>query len=184
MPKQYWLFDKETLVINQTAKDARCVAGQYQIPRTALLTKPLVLKDGFQVCAKLDESGCAVGSEYVEDNRGETVYLKTNPNQSKQIETLGKVDGDYTLDKPITQFDEWVNNAWVTNEQLQYEAKLLQVESTRRALYMNVDALSNEAAMIRVVENDEIKATDYEEQAKALYLKIRDENPWPTPPAE
>lgn len=65
-----------------------------------------------------------------------------------------------------------------------YEEQLKQVESTRRALYTNVDALRNEATMIRLTEGDEAKALDYEQQAKDLYLKIRDENPWPIPSSE
>lgn len=69
-------------------------------------------------------------------------------------------------------------------EQEEYEAQVQQVDATRRSLYLNVDALRNEAAMIRDVEEDEAKAADYEQQARALYLKIRDENPWPTPPTE
>lgn len=65
-----------------------------------------------------------------------------------------------------------------------YEEKLNNVDATRRSLYLNVDALRNEAAMIRMIEGDDIKSADYEQQAIALYLKIRDENPWPEPPKE
>lgn len=92
------------------------------------------------------------------------------------------VTDDYTLLKPITKFDEWLNDTWVTNKQAQYEAQVQQVDATRRSLYLNVDALRNEAHMIRMVEEDEAKAADYEQQARALYLKIRDENPWPESP--
>ncbi len=67
-------------------------------------------------------------------------------------------------------------------EQEVYEVQVRNVSATRQSLYRNVDALRNEAEMIRLIENDEVKAVDYEEQAKTLYLKIRDENPWPTPP--
>lgn len=182
--QQYWLFNKETLIINQTALIARCVAGQYQIPRTALLKQPLEEKDGYQVCAVLDANGYAIDSEYVEDHRDKTIYQTQDCKQSKTVEKLGSIEDGWTLLKPTTQFDEWIDGEWITNKQRQYEAELLQVESTRRALYTNVDALRNEASMIRTVEKDEAKAADYEQQAIALYLKIRDENPWPTPPSE
>lgn len=112
-----------------------------------------------------------------------TAYHK-QAKQSKEFDDKSLVTDNYTLDKPNTQFDEWIDNSWVTNKQRQYEAELLQVESIRRALYTNVDALRNEASMIRTVEKDEAKAADYEQQAIALYLKIRDENPWPEPPEE
>lgn len=68
--------------------------------------------------------------------------------------------------------------------EISYEDQVIKIEGVRRALYTNVDALRNEAVMIRVVESDETKASDYEQQAIALYLKIRDENPWPISPAE
>lgn len=113
-----------------------------------------------------------------------TAYLKSDCTKTKEFDDKFLVTDDYTLLKPATQFDEWIDNAWVTNLQAQYEAQVQQVDATRRALYLNVDALRNEAAMIRAVEADETKAADYDEQAKALYLKIRDENPWPTPPTE
>ena len=182
--KQYWLFNKETLIINQAALTARVVAGQAQIPKTALRIKPKVAKDGFQVIALVGQDGTATESEYVEDHRDKTIYNTQDCTQSKTVDKLGVVDDGWTLLKPETCFDEWINNSWVINEQLQYEAELKQVDATRRSLYLNVDALRNEAAMIRAVENDEVKAADYEEQAKALYLKIRDENPWPEPLSE
>lgn len=62
---------------------------------------------------------------------------------------------------------------------ISFEEQVIQVYETRRSLYTNVDALRNEAQMIRMVENDEAKATDYETQAADLYLKIRNEHPWP-----
>ena len=182
MSKLYWLFNKETLIINQTALTAQKRAGQDLYPRTALLTKPLEPKDGYQVLAVLDENGCAIDSEYVEDHREKTIYNTQNSKQSKTVEQLGAIEDGWTLLKPATQFDEWLNDAWVTNEQAQYEAQVQQVDATRRSLYLNVDALRNEAAMIRDVEDDEAKAADYDEQAKELYLKIREDNPWPTAP--
>lgn len=112
-----------------------------------------------------------------------TAYNKKTK-QPKEFGDKTLVDDDYTLEKPTTQYDEWLNNAWVTNEQAQYEAQVNQVDATRRALYLNVDALRNEAAMIRLTESDDAKADDYDEQAKELYLKIREENPWPDAPTE
>lgn len=107
-----------------------------------------------------------------------TAYNKQTK-QPKDFDDKTLVTDDYTLLKPSTRFDEWIDGVWVTNEKDQYEAKVKQVDVTRRHLYNNVDALRSEAAMIRMVEQDEAKAADYERQAKDLYLKIRDDNPWP-----
>lgn len=120
----------------------------------------------------------------VKDKQIKVTAYNKQTKQTKEFDDKYLVTDDYTLLKPSTQFDEWLNDAWVTNEQAQYEAQVQQVDATRRALYLNVDALRNEAAMIRSVEADETKAADYDEQAKALYLKIRDENPWPEPLTE
>lgn len=177
MSKQYWLFCKETLIVNQTAINARKVACQDQIPRTALLKQPKIDIEGFQVCAVLDDNCCAIDSEYVEDHRGKTIYNTQDCTQLKTVEKLGTIDEYWTLLKPTTRFDEWVD-AWVTNESLQYKAELLQVESNRRSLYVNVDALRSEAEMHRL-QDDEASAVEYDTQAVELYLKIRADNPWP-----
>lgn len=118
----------------------------------------------------------------VKDNQIKVTAYNKETKQPKEFDDKSLVTDEYTLLKPTTQFDKWVDCSWVTDEQLQYEATIDQVDATRRSLYLNVDALRNEAIMIRMLESDEAKAADYEEQAKALYLKIRDENPWPTPP--
>lgn len=172
---KYWTIDKATReIIGHGDTD------KWNMPRNVLLVEPLPSKEGFAVVANADLSG----TEYVEDHRGKTIYNTQDCKESKTVEKLGVVEEGWTLLKPSTQFDEWIDGAWVTNEQAQYEAHVKQVDATRRSLYLNVDALRNEAAMIRMLEENETKAVDYDEQAKALYLKIRDENPWPEPPEE
>lgn len=184
MTKKYWTFNKDTLVVNHDAKPVEISAGQEYYPRTALTNVPLDPKDGYQVCVILNANGCAIDTEYVEDHRDETVYLKTDCNHSKNIEKLGPIDSDYTPKVPKTRFDKWnvELDDWQTDTQLQYEALYVAVINKRRALYSNVDALRAEAAMIRLRENNEEKTADYEAQAIALYEKIREENPFPEPP--
>ncbi|MBF4247267.1 phage tail protein, partial [Vibrio anguillarum] len=71
---------------------------------------------------------------------------------------------------------------WVTNLQNQYQAQVQQVTDKRAYLYLDVDRLANEGKRILDIEGDEAKAEEYRLQANALYLKIRDENPWPVNP--
>ncbi|WP_027696706.1 hypothetical protein [Vibrio litoralis] len=118
-----------------------------------------------------------------EDHRDKPIWEKATGTRFI-MGVLGEIPDEYTLEQPQTQCDEWINGKWITNDQKYYELQIQEVESTRRALYTNVDALRNEAAMIRLTEGDEAKALDYEQQAKDLYLKIRDENPWPISPSE
>ncbi|MBD1572882.1 hypothetical protein HC725_06260 [Vibrio sp. S17_S38] len=121
----------------------------------------------------------------VKDKKIQVTAYNKETQETKEFDDESLVTDDYTLLKPSSQYDEWMDETWVTNDQAQYEAQVLQVDATRRSLYLNVDALRNEAAMIRMLcseerkVEDEAKAQDYEEQAKALYLKIRSENPWP-----
>ncbi|HDZ9327796.1 TPA: phage tail protein [Vibrio cholerae] len=111
-----------------------------------------------------------------------TAYLKSNCAQQKEFDDKTLVTDDYTLDVPATRFDEWINNAWVTNLQNQYQAQVQQVTDKRYYLYLDVDRLRAEAKSVLEIEGDTIKAEEYRLQANALYLKIRDENPWPINP--
>ncbi|MCE7644120.1 tail fiber assembly protein [Vibrio fluvialis] len=151
------------------------------MPRHVLLVEPLPEKEGFAAIANADLSG----TEYVADFRGKTIYSKSAPLQSKQVEQLGEIEDSWTLKKPETSFDVWneASDNWQTDLQAQYEAQVQRVNDTRQNLYTQiVDRLNNEAKMIRRVEGNEAKAAEYEAQADAAYLKIRADNPWPVAP--
>ena len=110
-----------------------------------------------------------------------TAYHKQT-HESKVFDDASLVTDDYTLNVPKTRFDEWTNDEWLTNLQNQYQAQVQQVTDRRAYLYLDVDRLRNEGTSVLEIEGDEAKAEEYRLQANALYLKIRSENPWPTPP--
>lgn len=113
-----------------------------------------------------------------------TAYSKESK-EPKQFDDKTLVTDDYTLTQPPHQYVTWSEelNDWQVDAQAKYEAELQQVANTRESLYVQmVDRLNNEAKMIRRVEVNEAKAAEYEAQADAAYLKIRDENPWPELP--
>ena len=117
------------------------------------------------------------------DHRNEVVYKKSDCTQSKIVTELGDIEEGWTLDKPQTLYDEWIDGQWIVNLQNQYEANLVLVANTREQLYLEqVDRLRNEATSIRRIDGDEAKAEQYDQQADAAYIKIRDAHPWPTPP--
>lgn len=159
--QQYWLFDKETLIINQTALVAKRRAGQDLYPRTALLKQPLKEKDGHQVCAVLDENGCAIDSEYVEDHRDKTAYNTQDCTQSKTVEKLGAIEDGWTLLKPKDPRQKWQGSEWVDDAEkiAQYNAqngKVIRdnaVSDDLTALDVEWDVL-NDAADLRRVIND------------------------------
>ncbi|EPP23496.1 hypothetical protein L910_4057 [Vibrio fluvialis PG41] len=173
---KYWTVDKETREVVGSGD-----TDKWNMPRNVLLIEPLPTKEGFAVIANADLS-C---TEYMVDFRGKTIYSKSGPLQSKQVERLGEIEDSWTLKKPDTSFDAW-NEAldnWQTDLQAQYEAEVQRVTNIRESLYTQiVDRLNNEAKMIRRVEGKEAKAAEYEAQADAAYLKIRADNPWPIAP--
>lgn len=104
----------------------------------------------------------------------------------KVFDDASLVTDEYTLEKPLTQWDEWINNAWVTNESNKYIAEYNLVDDARRAAYFQmVTPLIDEAKIKRDLINTPesiAEADELEQQALAARQKIQTENPWPTPP--
>lgn len=152
------------------------------------------LNDGIEISAEQYEAAALakINGQVVDVINGElvikapyvkvTAYLKSDCRKQKEFDDVTLVTGDYTLKKPATQFDEWMDGEWVTDVQSQYQWQVNQVSETRYRLYLEVDRLRNEAVSIAETENDLDKAREYKLQADALYLKIRAENPWPVNP--
>ncbi|EKO3992753.1 phage tail protein [Vibrio fluvialis] len=143
--------------------------------------------------AMLDVSGKV---QYWPDDTGCTWQVKTRfdkvtayskqTKEPKQFDDKTLLAYDYTLIKPPHQYVTWSDELgdWQTDTQAKYEAEVQQVTNTRESLYVQiVDRLNNEAKMIRRVEGDEVKAAEYEAQADAAYLKIREDHPWPEAPS-
>ncbi|PTP01521.1 hypothetical protein CWO17_15610 [Vibrio sp. 10N.286.45.A3] len=177
----YYPIDKQTQEILAPVR-AEYRGGVYHIPRDALQSEPLQPKQGFAVVAVLDESGDAIDSEYIEDHRGVTIYDESDCTKSEVVSELGPVNDGVTLDKPSTPWDEWINNAWITNKSNQHIAEYNQVDNVRRGLYTQVcDPLFAEANIKRL-QGCEDDARAIEAQALAARDNIQTENPWPTPP--
>ncbi|MCC4783125.1 hypothetical protein LMH77_09445 [Vibrio lentus] len=108
-------------------------------------------------------------------------YHKLN-HESKVFADASLVSDEYTLKKPSTQWDEWIDDAWVTNKSDKYIAEYDQVDNVRRSQYAQVcDPLFSEANIKRL-QGFEGDARAIEAQALAARDKIQTENPWPTPP--
>lgn len=110
-----------------------------------------------------------------------TAYHKQTHEQ-KDFDDASLITDDYTKDEPATQWDEWINNAWVTNQSNKYIAEYNQVDDKRRTLYaLMCDPLKMEA-MDLMDEGKETEARQLKLQALAAKQKIKAEHPWPTPP--
>nr|WP_217702166.1 hypothetical protein [Vibrio ostreicida] len=159
--------------------------GMFHIPKDALQCEPLAPKAGFAVVAVLNQSGQAFETQYVEDHRQLTIYDQADSARSQVVSELGPIESGFTSEKPETEFDEWVNGAWVTNVKNQYITQYNQVDDRRRAAYQNMVApLTDEAYIKRhLIQTAEaiVDAEQLEKQALAARLKIQAENPWPAP---
>lgn len=116
-------YNKETkeFTTSTHATESPLEKGKYIIPANATIKEPLASKDGFAVCFNETKKEW----EYIEDNRGKTVYSTSDKTESK-ISYLGVLKDGFTESIP-GQFDKWVDGAWVEDTVLmnKYENSLL-----------------------------------------------------------
>lgn len=149
---------------------------KWNAPRNAVQIDAPPEKEGFAIILNDD----LTATEYIADFRGKTIYNTADPSESITVSTLGEIEAGWTFEKSISEFDEWGDGEWVTNEQALFECKMVEVDDIRRSLYSSmVDPLISEANIERLQGNEEA-AVELENQAIAAREKIRAENPWPT----
>ncbi|CAM3934041.1 hypothetical protein [Vibrio aquimaris] len=175
---KYWMIDPLTKeVIGEY--DAQ---SKWNVPRNAMIEQPLPPKQGFAVVAVFDESGKAIDSEYVEDHRGATIYDESDCTKSIVVSELGRIKVGFTTDKPLTEFDERINGAWVTNESNKYIAEYNAVDTRRREIYTTViNPLELEALRKERAGESEL-ANEYFKQADAATEEMKQAHPFPEPP--
>ena len=111
-----------------------------------------------------------------------TAYLKSDVTKQKEFDDVSLVTIEYTLEKPSTQWDEWIVDAWVTNESNKYIAEYDQVDSARRAAYSEVSDPLYMEAWRKESKGLGDEAAAFRQQADAAVELIQAEHPWPTPP--
>ncbi|MEZ8603638.1 hypothetical protein [Vibrio splendidus] len=129
--------------------------------------------------AKFDEQSrkWTVAHKFVEV----TAYHKQT-HETKDFNDSSLITDDYTKDEPATPWDEWINNAWVTNQSNKYIVDYDRLDNVRRGLYAQIcDPLIAEANIKRL-QGFDVEAQAIEAQALAARAKIQTEHPWPTPP--
>ena len=82
--------------------------NNWLIPANATTIEPLTNKKGFAV------RFTGVGWEYIEDNRGKTVY-NTTDRAPVTVDYIGTIQDGFTLLIPTTEFDEWDGKKWKEN---------------------------------------------------------------------
>ncbi|RZM90260.1 MULTISPECIES: tail fiber assembly protein [unclassified Escherichia] len=96
------------------------------IPANSCIDAPVEEKDGFIVCRTV-----SLGEwEYVRDHRGETAYdMETG--QPVKITELGDYPPGMTTIEPLTPYDRWNGNAWITDKDAQKDDQIADAEKKR-----------------------------------------------------
>ena len=99
------------------------------IPAYSCLDAPGIHKAGYAICRSLDLNSW----EYVPDHRGEVVY-STETGDTKEIAVPGDYPENTTTIAPLTPYDEWDGEKWVTDTEAQHSAAVGAAEAQRQSL--------------------------------------------------
>ncbi|HCP9237865.1 TPA: tail fiber assembly protein, partial [Escherichia coli] len=99
-------------------------------------------KVGYAICRSADLNSW----EYVPDHRGEVVY-NTETGESKEITAPGDYPENTTTIVPLTPYDKWDGEKWVTDTEAQHSAAVDAAEAQRQSL---IDAAMASISLIQL----------------------------------
>ena len=99
------------------------------IPANSCTDAPGTHKAGYAICRSADFNSW----EYVPDHRGEIVY-NTETGDAKEITTPGDYPEKTTTIAPLTPYDKWDGEKWVTDTEAQHGAAVDAAEAQRQSL--------------------------------------------------
>ncbi|TJP59360.1 tail fiber assembly protein [Escherichia coli] len=99
------------------------------IPACSCLDAPGSYKTGYAICRSEDFNSWV----YVPDHRGEIVY-STETGESKEITAPGDYPDNTTIIAPLTPYDKWDGEKWVTDTEAQHSAAVDAAETQRQSL--------------------------------------------------
>ena len=112
------------------------------IPAYSCLDAPGAYKAGYAICRSADFNSW----EYVPDHRGEIVF-STETGESKEITVPGDYPDNTTTIAPLTPYDKWDGEKWVTDTEAQHSAALDAAEVKRQSL---IDAAMASICLIQL----------------------------------
>jgi len=156
------------------------------IPACSCLDAPGTHKAGYAICRSADLNSW----EYVPDHRGETVY-NTDTGNTEEITTLGDYPKNTTTIAPLTPYDKWDGEKWVTDTEAQHGAAVDAAEAQRQSL---IDTAMASISLIQLKLQAGRKLTqaettrlntvlDYIDAVTATDTSTAPDIEWPTPPA-
>ncbi len=84
--------------------------------------------------------------ELKEDHRGEIVYSIVDASSST-VDYIGEIKPEFTKLMPITRFDKWDGEKWVTDTEAQHSAAVEAAEAQRQSL---IDAAMASISLIQL----------------------------------
>ncbi|EFN5116669.1 tail fiber assembly protein [Escherichia coli] len=112
------------------------------IPANSCTDVPGTHKAGYAICRSADFNSW----EYVPDHRGEIVYgIETG--ESKEITVPGDYPENTTTFAPLTPYDKWDGEKWVTDTEAQHSAAVDAAEVQRQSL---IDAAMASISLIQL----------------------------------
>ncbi|EHL7224316.1 tail fiber assembly protein [Escherichia coli] len=112
------------------------------IPACSCLDAPGSYKTGYAICRSADFNSW----EYVPDHRGEIVF-STETGESKEIKAPGDYPENTTTIAPLSPYDKWDGEKWVTDTEAQHSAALDAAEVKRQSL---IDAAMASISLIQL----------------------------------
>ncbi|EIX3542747.1 tail fiber assembly protein [Escherichia coli] len=133
-------YDGETREYLSTSPEY--IAVGVGIPAHSCLDAPGTYKDGYAICRSADFNSW----EYVPDHRGEIVY-NTETGDAKEITTPGDYPEKTTTIAPLTPYDKWDGEKWVTDTEAQHSAAVDAAEAQHQSL---IDAAMSSISLIQL----------------------------------
>ncbi len=145
----YALNDGEIIVHNYDGETREYISTSTEylavgvgIPACSCLDAPGTHKAGYAICRSVDLNSW----EYVPDHRGEVVY-STETGDTKEITVPGDYPENTTTIAPLTPYDKWDGEKWMTDTEAQHSAALDAAEAQRQSL---IDAAMASISLIQL----------------------------------
>ncbi|HDW8300847.1 TPA: tail fiber assembly protein [Escherichia coli] len=133
-------YDGETREYISTSNEYLAVG--VGIPAYSCLDAPGTYKAGYAICRSVDLNSW----EYMPDHRGEIIY-STETGEAKEITAPGDNPENTTTIVPLTTYDKWDGEKWVTDSEAQHGAAVEAAEAQRQSL---IDAAMASISLIQL----------------------------------
>lgn len=129
VPGDIVVFNYDSLTRVYLSQTTEFLPVGVSVPANACTDKPLAEKGGYVVC----RNSKLTGWEYLADHRGEAVWnVKTGA--ALEITAPGEYPADTTIYPPLTPYDKWNGERWVTDTAAQQAAEIASANTTKSRL--------------------------------------------------